>query len=132
MQTISGKLVKPMHVLKFTLLICAFAGCWQPFTWTALLGHIVYKTYAIFLGSALCIFSISQLMHIMLNVNNSDEFTDALYMMLTVFVASYKQFYMWTDRKNITIMIDVLSQKLFAPCEPREVTIQRKFERITQ
>jgi hypothetical protein len=29
-------------------------------------------------------------------------------------------------------MIDVLSQKLFAPCEPREVTIQRKFERITQ
>ncbi|EZA58602.1 ObirOr5-E6 [Ooceraea biroi] len=121
-----------MRVLRFTLLICAFAGCWQPSSWTSLLKHIIYKTYAMFLGSALCIFSISQFMNIMLNVENSDEFIDSLYMMLTVFVASYKQVYMWRDRKNIMMIINVFTFKLFAPCESYEVTIQRKFEKITK
>ncbi|XP_020291766.1 odorant receptor 46a-like [Pseudomyrmex gracilis] len=119
-----------MHVLKFTLLICAFAGCWQPSSWTAIYKHIIYKTYSLFLVSSLYLFSTSQFMNIVLNVENSDEFIDSLYMMLTVFVAGYKQVYMWIDRKNVMMIINVLEKKPFAPCEAREEIIQQKFERL--
>ncbi|XP_018374987.1 PREDICTED: odorant receptor 4-like [Trachymyrmex cornetzi] len=121
-----------MRVLKFTLLVCAFAGCWQPVSWTSLFKHIIYKTYAMFLVSSLYIFSISQFMNIVLNVENSDEFTDSLYMMLTVFVAGYKQVYMWIDRKNIMMIINVLNEKPFAACETQEWRIQQKFEKMVQ
>jgi len=121
-----------MRVLKFTLLVCAFAGCWQPISWTSLFKHIIYKTYAMFLVSSLYIFSISQFMNIVLNVENSDEFTDSLYMMLTVFVAGYKQVYMWIDRKNIMVIINVLNEKPFAACETQELKIQQKFEKMVQ
>lgn len=71
-------------------------------------------------------------MNIVLNVENSDEFTDSLYMMLTVFVAGYKQVYMWTDRKKVMAIINVLNEKPFAVCETRELMIQQKFEKMVQ
>jgi len=71
-------------------------------------------------------------MNILLNVETSDEFTDSLYMMLTVFVAGYKQVYMWIDRKNITVIINVFDEKPFVACETRELIIQQKFEKMVQ
>ncbi|EFN83902.1 Odorant receptor 46a, isoform A [Harpegnathos saltator] len=71
-------------------------------------------------------------MNIILNVENSDEFTDALYMMLTVLVAAYKQTFMLLDRGNITMIIDQLTVRPFAPCESHEVTIRRKFDKMIQ
>ncbi|KAL0116246.1 hypothetical protein PUN28_011228 [Cardiocondyla obscurior] len=117
-------------MLKFTLMICAFAGCWQPLTWTSLFKQIIYKAYAIFLITSLYIFLLSQFINIVINVGNSDEFTDALYMMLTILVAGYKQFYMWIDRKNVLVIINVLTEKPFAPYEKHEVMIQEKFEKL--
>lgn len=72
----------------------------------------------------------SQFMNIVLNVENSDDFIDSLYMMLTVFVAGYKQVYMWVDRKNVMMIIDALKEKPFTPCEAREEIIQQKFEKL--
>lgn len=120
-----------MDLMKFTLMICAFGGCWQPLTWTSLFKHIIYKAYAMFLIVSLYIFLISQFINIM-NVGNSDDFTDALYMTLTILVAGYKQVYMWKDRKNIMIIINVLTEKPFVPYETQEVMIQEKFEKMIQ
>lgn len=121
-----------MAALKFTLLICTYTGCWQPDSWTSLFKCVIYKTYAMFLVSSLYIFSISQFMNIVLNVENSDEFTDSLYMMLTVFVAGYKQVYMWIDHKNIMLIINVFNKKPFAACDTHEFMIQQKFEKMIQ
>ncbi|XP_028047908.1 odorant receptor 46a isoform X2 [Monomorium pharaonis] len=121
-----------MGVLKFTLQVCTFAGCWQPNSWTSLFKHLIYKTYAMFLLSALFIFSISQFMNIIINVENSDEFTDSLYMMLTVSVAGYKQFYVWIKRKNVMMIINILNKKPFAVRESHELMIRQKFDRIAQ
>ncbi|XP_032682049.1 uncharacterized protein LOC116849223 [Odontomachus brunneus] len=121
-----------MYVLQFTLLICALAGCWQPLSWESLFKHVIYKTYAMFLASSLYIFALSQFMNIVLNAKNSDEFTDALYMMLTVLVAAYKQTYIWVDRKNVMEIINQLTERPFAPCEPQEVMIRQKFDKRIQ
>lgn len=121
-----------MHALKFTLAICTAAGFWQPPSWTSLFKHVVYKSYAIFLNSSLLVFAISQFMNILLNVDNSDDLTDSLYMMLTVFVAGYKQICMWIDHKNVTAMIHILNEKPFIPLKSQEVMIQRKFDKMIQ
>lgn len=71
-------------------------------------------------------------MNIVLNVENSDDFTDSLYMMLIVFVAGYKQVYIWIDRKNINVIINVFNKKPFAACDERESMIQQKFEKVIQ
>lgn len=85
-----------------------------------------------FLISSLYTFSISQFMDIVLNVDNSDELTDSMYMMLTVFVAGYKQVCIWMDRKNVMWMVDVLTGKTFSPLESDEVQIRRKFDKKIQ
>lgn len=121
-----------MRTLKLTLAICAVAGFWQPSSWTSLFKHIIYKTYAIFLISTLYLFSMSQFMDIVLNVGNSDELTDSLYMMLTVFIAGYKQVCMWIDRKKIRMMVNVLTEKPFRPSESHEVMIRQKFDKMIQ
>ncbi|XP_014470127.1 PREDICTED: uncharacterized protein LOC106742051 [Dinoponera quadriceps] len=71
-------------------------------------------------------------MTIVLNVENSNEFIDALYMMLTVLVAAYKQTFMWVDRKNVMMVIDQLTEIPFTPHELHEVTIRRKFDKMIQ
>lgn len=121
-----------MNLLKFTLVLCGFAGCWQPLSWTSLSKNIIYKVYATFLISSLYIFLISQFIHVILNIGNSDEFTDTLHMMLTILVAGYKQVYMWLDRKNFIVIINVLAKKPFAPCESHELMIQQKFEKTVR
>ncbi|XP_014486426.1 PREDICTED: odorant receptor 46a, isoform A-like [Dinoponera quadriceps] len=119
-----------MRVLKFTLAICTVAGFWQPPSCTSLLKLIIYISYAIFLNSSLLVFAMSQFMNILLNVDNSDELTDSLYMMLTVFVAGYKQICMWIDHKNITVMINILTEKPFTPYESHEIMIRQKFDKM--
>lgn len=121
-----------MHTLKFTLAICTVAGFWQPPSWTSLFKHIVYKSYALFLNSSLIVFAITQLMYILINVDDSDDLIDSLHMMLTVFVAGYKQICMWVDNKNITAMIRILNEKPFMPFKSQELTIQRKFDKMIQ
>ncbi|KYM95490.1 Odorant receptor 46a, isoform A [Cyphomyrmex costatus] len=121
-----------MHVLKFTLTICTIAGFWQPPSWTSLLKHIIYKSYAMFLVLSLNIFAISQFMNIVVNVDNSDELTDSLYMMLTVFVAGYKNICLWVDRKNLRMVVNILRKKPFEPCESHETIIREQFDKRIQ
>jgi len=71
-------------------------------------------------------------MNIVINVDNSDELTDSLYMMLTVFVAGFKQVCIWIDRKNVIMVINTLNEKSFKPCEPHEIIIRQKFDKMIQ
>ncbi|KAL0116252.1 hypothetical protein PUN28_011231 [Cardiocondyla obscurior] len=115
-------------MLKYTLTVCSVAGFWQPLTWTSMFKHIFYKTFAAYLISTAYICVISQFINIIINVDNSDEFTDTLYMMLTILVAGYKQVYIWIYRKDFLDLINMLTEKPFAPCDAIEIEIQEKFE----
>lgn len=71
-------------------------------------------------------------MNIVLNVDNSDELTDSMYMMLTVFVAGYKQVCIWIDRKTVRMIISVLTERPFKPSVSDEIIIRDKFEKRIQ
>jgi len=121
-----------MRVLRLTLVICTLAGFWQPPSWASSYKRIIYRIYAAFLIAMLYIFSLSQFMDIVLNIDNSDEFTDALYMMLTVFIAGYKQICMWRNHGNITMIINALFEEPFKPSGSYELIIQQRFEKMVQ
>jgi len=116
--------------MKFTLLICTFAGCWEPPSWTLKAGRMAYRVYTMFFICLLNLFMVSEFIYIILNADSSEEFTDSLYMMSTVLVAAYKQIYVWIDREAIVMLLKALTEKPFAPCESREVMIGEKFERL--
>ncbi|XP_070518808.1 putative odorant receptor 71a [Cardiocondyla obscurior] len=48
--------------------------------------------------------------------------------MLTILVAGYKQVYIWIYRKDFLDLINMLTEKPFAPCDAIEIEIQEKFE----
>lgn len=121
-----------MRVLQFTLTICAIAGCWRPLSWISTFKYAIYNGYRTLLISILLTFNITQVMNIVMNVNDSDEFTNTVHMMLTVYVAFNKIIIMWLNCTNVTEIIMTLTKKPFAPMELGEVTIRQKYDKIAQ
>lgn len=71
-----------------------------------------------------------QIMDIILNVDNANDFTETFYVMLATVLASCKMFSLLLNRKNIEILTDVLGEKPFGPLESDEIEIRHKFEEI--
>ncbi|XP_077264607.1 odorant receptor 10-like isoform X6 [Temnothorax americanus] len=95
-----------MQVLEFTLKILTVVGCWPPNSWTTLCKRTVYNIYTTFVVLLLCTFLLFQLLDIILNVDNTDDFTDTFYFMLAM--------------------------KPFIPLEADEIEIRDKFDRTIQ
>ncbi|XP_018337033.1 PREDICTED: uncharacterized protein LOC108745393 [Trachymyrmex septentrionalis] len=73
---------------------------------------------------------LAQLMDIILNVNNADDFTDTFYIMLAMVIASCKMLSLLLNRKNIEILTGALVEKPFRPLEPDEIEIRQKYNNI--
>ncbi|KMQ91236.1 odorant receptor isoform a-like protein [Lasius niger] len=121
-----------MRVMQVPLKILTMAGCWPPVSWSSLCKQAVYNAYTIFITLLLFTFMLPQLMDIILNVDNPDEFTDTLYIMLAMVIACCKMLSLVMNRKNIKILTDALIEKPFRPLEPDEIEIQQKFGNIIQ
>lgn len=80
----------------------------------------------------LLFFSISQFMDIVLNVDNADDFTDTLNMMLTSSAACYKILIMWFNYERVSTLINYLTEEPFKPLDSGEMEIRRQFDRIIQ
>lgn len=71
-------------------------------------------------------------MNAILNVDNSDELTDTLYMMLTVSVAFYKISIMWRYNKNVKAIVNNLMEKPFVPSDACEIEIRQKYDKTVK
>ncbi|XP_011705259.1 PREDICTED: odorant receptor Or1-like [Wasmannia auropunctata] len=121
-----------MNMLKFTLTILTIAGCWRPFSWTPLINHTLYNAYTLLIISLLYSFTFTQFMDAVLNVDNPDDFTNIMYLMLTLFAACYKILNMWVNHESFAKLIQNLTEGTFKPLVSVEVEIRRKFEKIIQ
>lgn len=70
-------------------------------------------------------FMLPQLMDIILNVDNPDDFTDTFYIMLAMVIACCKMLSLLLNRKNIQMLTDALVEK---PLEPDEIEIRQKYD----
>ena len=119
-----------MQVMQFPLKILTVAGCRPPVSWSSLWKRTVYNVYTIFVCLLLFTFMLAQLMDIILNVNNADDFTDTFYIMLAMVIASCKMLSLLLNRKNIEILTGALVEKPFRPLEPDEIEIRQKYNNI--
>ncbi|XP_071631638.1 odorant receptor 49b-like isoform X2 [Temnothorax longispinosus] len=121
-----------MDALKFTLAILAIAGCWRPFSWTSLIKHTLYNAYSLLIISLLYSYTLTQFMNFVLNVNNPDDFTNVVYLMLTLFSSCYKILDLWVNHKSLAELIQNLTEGTFKPLVPVEIEIRRKFDKVIQ
>lgn len=120
-----------MRVLKFTLTLCAITGCCQPFSWITLFQRIVYTSYKMLLFSVSFMFNITQVIGTILNTDNS-EIADVLYMTLAVFVGLCKIINMWSNRTNIRMLVNDLTEKFLTSFDSREIEIWQKYDKMEQ
>jgi len=121
-----------MQVLKFTLKILTVVGCWPPNSWTSLCKRTIYNVYTISIILLLFTFMLPQLMDIVLNVNNANDFTDTFYIMLAIIISCCKMVGLLINRNNIGILTNILTQKPFIPLEADEIEIRQKFDKTIQ
>jgi len=91
---------------------------------------MIYNSYRIFLICLLSTFTISQVLNIMLNVNNFGEISDNIYLTLTVFIATYKIIIIWIAKKHVIMIVNILTEEPFKPSKSYEVMIQQKYDKM--
>ncbi|XP_025266018.1 uncharacterized protein LOC105249981 [Camponotus floridanus] len=121
-----------MSILTFTFQILIICGCWPPNSWTSRYKRIMYAVYTVCIVLLISTFMLSQLMDIILSVNNTDDFAENFYMTLTSIVCCYKMFSLLRNRSNIAMLIDILMKKPCLPIELDEIEIRQKFDRLIQ
>jgi len=112
-----------MQVLKVTCAIVMITGCLRPLIWTSLFKRTVYNIYRLYVLNMLYFFSMAQLMDIILNIDNADDFTNNLNMMLTSSTLCYKMFIMWSNYEKVVALIKCLTEEPFKPLDPSEIKI---------
>jgi len=88
--------------------------------------------YTILVTLLLLTFVLPQIMDIILNVNNADDFTETFYVMLATAIALCKMLSLLLNRKNIEKLTNALIKKPFRPLEPGEIKIRQKFDDTIQ
>ncbi|XP_070156640.1 odorant receptor 46a-like isoform X2 [Polyergus mexicanus] len=121
-----------MQILEITLKILTVVGCWPPSSWTSFCKRTVYNAYTVFVTLLLITFMLPQLMDIILNVDNTDDFADTFYIMLAMVMSICKMTGLLINRKNIGTLTNILIQKPFIPLEADEIKIRQRFEKTIQ
>lgn len=117
-----------MQIMQFSLKILTVAGCRPPVSWSSLCKRTVYNAYTIIMFTLVFSFMLLQLMDIILNVDNPDDFTETVYIMLAMSIGSSKMISLLLNRKNIQMLTDALIEEPFRPLESDEIEIQQKYE----
>ncbi|XP_018317852.1 odorant receptor Or1-like [Mycetomoellerius zeteki] len=111
------------------LTIC---GCWRPDSWTSSCKRVIYHMHTFFVLVLINTFTLSQLLDIILTVDNADDFTDNFYMLLAMIVSCCKMLSMLINRKNIALLTNILMERPCRPLEPEEMEIHDKFDKGVQ
>lgn len=121
-----------MQILDLTFRILMICGCWIPDSWTTPYKRLVYHVYTIFIMVLIHTFMLSQLMDLILTVDNANDFTDNFYMLLAMIVSCCKMFTLLMNRSNIAMLINILIRKPCKPIQTDEIEIQQKFDKHVQ
>ncbi|KAH0947020.1 OrE20 [Eciton burchellii] len=121
-----------MHILENTFKILTVCGCWRPNSWRSSRERAAYHMYTIFVFVLVNTFTLSQLLDLVLVVDNSDDFSDNFYMLLAMIVSCCKMVSLLVNRNNIATLINILMEK---PCKPfrlNEMEIYHRFDKSIQ
>lgn len=116
--------------LQWTRILLSISGCFPPATWwTSSFKKSLYKSYTTVVWLMIATLVFTQILDIMINVENQDDFSDNFYITLVVFVSGCKMTILLKHRKSISSLIDSLENEPFVSMNDEEVKIRTKFNR---
>ncbi|XP_015180566.1 PREDICTED: odorant receptor 67c-like [Polistes dominula] len=118
-----------MIILKSTLTVLSFCGCWLPPSWSISFSkRLVYHLYTIFVALIISTLAFSQAIGIILNEDVSIDSSDDIYIFLAEGISCFKMLSLVINRNNIVNLISSLKQEPYKPFNDVETRIQIKFD----
>ncbi|CAD1475178.1 unnamed protein product [Heterotrigona itama] len=121
-----------VHTLQCSRVLLSICGCLPPSSWTSSFAKSLYNVYTSFVWLLILSLVSAQILDIIINVENQDQFSDNFYVTLVVFVCSCKLSIMLMHRRSILSLIDRLENEPFATTNDEEVKIRSKFNKMNE
>lgn len=121
-----------MRILKLNFKLLTIFGCWRPDSWSSLHKRVAYYMYTSIIIIILNTFVLSQLMDVILTVNNADDFSENFFILIAMFISCCKLFILLMNRKNIIMLIGILMKEPCRPSRSSEMEILYKFDESIQ
>ncbi|XP_076179889.1 uncharacterized protein LOC143153026 [Ptiloglossa arizonensis] len=121
-----------MHLLHGIFTIITICGCSRTSSWSSSTKRFLYNIYTIVLLLVVHTFVISQLLDIVFNGDDQENFNNNFYITLPTFVSCFKMFNMLTSRENYATLIDTLHEEPLLPMNTDEIEIRTRFDKLAE
>lgn len=116
-----------MHTLQWTFTFLTICGCMPPSSWTTNPRKLLYHFYTLlawlFIHTLMC----TQILDIVFNVDNTDDFSDNVYMTLVTLLSACKITILLMRRKSILSLFETLHKEPFITLNEEEKKIQTRY-----
>lgn len=119
-----------MQILSFNFFLYTISGMWRPIEWSSKCSKILYSLLTCLTTYLLTTLMLTQLLDIILVVDNVDDFTTNSLMLLSVISVLFKIAAAITRREEIVNLIEALQKKPCKAYNEEESNIQMKFDRL--
>ncbi|XP_026300578.1 uncharacterized protein LOC100578751 [Apis mellifera] len=121
-----------MQALQWTRFLLSVCGCMPPTSWKSSFKKSLYNIYTCVIWLLILSLVSTQILDIIINVKNKNEFIENFYITLVVFVTSCKMTIILRYRKNILSLMDDLQHEPFSPMTHEENEIRTKFNKMNE
>ena len=121
-----------VHTLQCSRIFLSICGCLPPSSWTSTFSKSLYNIYTLFVWLLIFSLASAQILDIIINVENQDQFSDNFYITLVVFVCGCKLSIMLKHRRSILSLINCLENEPFSTTNDDEVKIRSKINRMNE
>ncbi|XP_031827713.1 odorant receptor Or1-like isoform X2 [Nomia melanderi] len=119
-----------MRVLEYVFNVLTILGYSRPPSWTSPFKKFLYNVYTTSVFAVIQALLVSEVLDLVLVVDNQDDFADNVYMMTVILITSFKMSGLMRMRANIDMLIDTLNEKPFCPVNAEELNIRTKFDNM--
>ncbi|XP_011706919.1 PREDICTED: uncharacterized protein LOC105462089 [Wasmannia auropunctata] len=119
-----------MQTLSLNFLLFTISGVWRPIEWTSKCSKYLYGAFTFSTMYLLHFSMLTQLMDIVLVVNNMDDFATTSLMFLSAVGAFCKATTAITRRSEIINLVKILQEKPCKPNSKEEINIQTKYDTL--
>ncbi|KAF3054602.1 Odorant receptor 023 [Nylanderia fulva] len=119
-----------MRILSFNFFLYGICGMWRPIEWSSKYSKILYGVFTCFTTYLVLLLLFTQLMDLILVIDNVDDFATNALFLLSVVSVFVKVVTTITRRDKIVNLIEILQKKPCIAYDEEECDIQMKFDRL--
>ncbi|XP_076648545.1 odorant receptor 10-like [Halictus rubicundus] len=118
--------------LTYVCKLMSIIGCWIPDSWTSPSKRILYCTYSALVWINLHVWSLSQILDLIINVKTQDEFTDNFFSTMAIACICMKMSNLLLKRRHLGNTINTIEKEPFSPLNIEEEEIRTKFDKLAK